>query len=140
MSYNYFRNSAKFVPSQKDKKDWFGGEVTNQTKVDWLISAGGNRHEKDFVWLPSGENSDESELVDEKLGQSPDIDAVWPAGKTLKAQGMKIGKVDGAFKIKSHQNCVIELVENEFIIKNYWEYISEEQLKSFGWSLPDIFK
>lgn len=122
----------------KSEPDYFGGEVTNDSNVSWLISGESNSSEDHFIWLPPGKNSDELPEVAEKL--KGDVDAVWPAGKKLKNYYTGNIWTSGAFKLKTYQNTNID--EDDSGQNQIWDfnqYFSDSSLPS-GWKLPDKFK
>lgn len=119
------------VEKSKSSAAFFGGEVTNSTNTSWLISGGSNSDEKDFNWLSSQTNSDNMEWVQNQL--DGDVDAVWPAGKSLN------GLTSGVFKIRDHRNANIDKKDGKYVISDYSFYFSDGKLPS-GWKLPQKYQ
>lgn len=128
----------KSLASEESSPDFFGGEVTNDSNVSWLISGESNSSEEHFIWLPPGKNSDELPEVASKL--KGDVDAVWPAGKKLKNYYTENVWSSGAFKLTTIQNTNIDEDDNgQAQIWDFNQYFSDNDLPA-GWKLPDKFK
>jgi hypothetical protein len=102
----------------------------------WLISGASNSNDNDFALLPPQMNSDKFSWVESQL--NGDVDAVWPAGMSLK--NGKTGEIVqyGAFKISDPDNANIVEEDGVFVIYDFKTYFTENNLP-IGWKLPDIW-
>ena len=123
--------------SDESPEGFLGGEVTNNSDTNWLISGVSNSNKDHFLWLFPNTNSDDMELVHTNL--DGDVDAVWPAGKMLKNSETGEVVTSGAFKLHSVQNSEIIGQNGEYSIVNFYAYYSDENLPE-GWRLPDKYR
>ena len=121
-----------------------GGEVTNDSDISWLISGASNSDPKHFMYLPPSANSDS--LPEVKKSLTGDVDAVWPAGITIKyMEGKETKEVnDGVFKIEDHRNANIEgTFEEGYMISDFYVYVPKAEISTSeftqGWKLPDKY-
>lgn len=141
------RNETPFFQKKPDTvqlkeentgKKFYGGEVTNDSDISWLISGGSNSDSKDFKMLLPGQNSDDLDWTERQLGG--DVDAVWPAGMMIKNYYTGEEVDGGVFKLKSHRNTNIDGNKVDgYRIWDFSVYYKEGEMPS-GWKLPDEWK
>lgn len=112
-----------------------GGEVTNDSDLNWLVSGGANSKLEEFITIPPGTNSDGVPEVGNIL--DGDVDALWPIGGQ-KIKNGKSGKIvsSGVFKIGSLDNAnIVGNYTTGYTITDFTEYFKEGD-EPTGWKLP----
>lgn len=129
----------KWMDSNSDEMphSFLGGEVTNNSDTNWLISGVSNSNQDHFVWLFPNTNSDEMELVRTIL--EGDVDAVWPAGKKIRNSETGDIVTSGAFKLKDNRNTLIEGSDGDYTIYDFSVYYKDDALP-IGWKLPSKYR
>lgn len=116
----------------------FGGEVTNESDVPWIISGKDDSSQQPFFFnLNPDQKSDDNHEIKEKI--NGDVDAIWPNGKTVEAPNEKVTiyNAKGAFKIEDFDNANIlgEKVEG-YKINDYYKYLDKPK-DELGYDLSD---
>jgi len=122
-------------PQSMDWSFLIGGDVMNLSDVPWLISGGSNSNPMDFFWLPPHTKSDDLLGIERIKG---DVDAVWPAGREIRAWdwGKEMKVKSGVFKLRSHRYVKITGSRTSgYVIENYSFYFNENSFPP-GWRLP----